>query len=425
MPDRTIAPAYKPVTLPPIPKGRRLVLDNGIPLHWISTGDQEAIRIECLFPAASWMYPHPKVSFFAVKMLLEGTARRSSAQLNQALDLYGAFTETVHTPDYYGITLYTMPRFLENILPILAEVLDSASFPENEWDNLQNIILQQLKVNREQSSWLAGAKFRSALFGENSRYGYSQNEADISALTVGEIRSFYASHIRETPFYLFASGKVEDRSVGLISTYLGKRPVRALPAAPGAVLPGETGFSPEKITVEKPGSSQYTLRLGKKVPGRTHPDYFKSLVTNEILGGYFGSRLMKNIREEKGLTYGISSHLPAWKDSAYFMIATDVNKDSLGVLSDEIRKELASLQSAEVPEEELERVRNVIAGEFARTLGTAFEIGDLHQTTVLCKLPEDFYDTYLDNIRSVTADDVREVARDLLDIETMTEVIVG
>lgn len=402
-----------------------LLLDNGTPLHWISTGDQEAIRIECLFPALSWQHPHPKISFFGVKMLLEGTGSKSSAEIAGALDLYGAFTEIVHTPDYYGLTIYTMPKFLPHVLPVVAEVFDDASFPQQEWDNLLNIVSQQLKVNQEQNSWLAGSKFKAALFGESSRYGYSQNEADLKSLQIEEAKAFYSSFIRKSPFYIFASGKVTDASVELISRHLGSRTIESIPLSSPASPPGQVPVATGRIEVSKSGSSQYTLRMGRKVPGRLHPDYFKALVTNEVLGGYFGSRLMKNIREEKGLTYGISSYLPALRDSAYFMIATDVNKDSLDELLGEIRKEFNILQTQAIADKELERVKNVMSGEFARSLGTAFEIGDLHQTAVICGLPSSFYDTYLDNIRAVTIEDVQSTALDLFDIGQMTEVVVG
>lgn len=425
MPDRKAIPPYKTITSPAIPGSSKLLLDNGIPLHWISTGDQEAIRIECLFPAPSWQYPHPKVSFFGVKMLLEGTSSKSSAEIAQALDLYGAFTEIVHTPDYYGLTVYTMPKFLPHVLPVIAEVFDDASFPQKEWDNLLNIVSQQLKVNLEQSSWLAGSKFKAALFGDSSRYGYSQNEADLSTLQIEEAKAFYSSFIRDAPFYIFASGKVSDASVALIGRYFGSRKV-GHPSLPSpAPLPGLTPTAKGRIEIHKPGSSQYTLRMGRKVPGRLHPGYFKALVTNEVLGGYFGSRLMKNIREEKGLTYGISSYLPALRDSAYFMVATDVNKDSLGELLAEIHKEFDILKTQAITDKELERVKNVISGEFARSLGTAFEIGDLHQTAVICGLPASFYETYLDNIRAVTVEDVQSTALDLFDTGQMTEVVVG
>ncbi len=402
-----------------------LLLDNGIPLHWISTGDQEAIRIECLFPALSWQHPHPKISFFGVKMLLEGTGSKSSAEIARSLDLYGAFTEIVHTPDYYGLTIYTMPKFLPHVLPVVAEVLDDASFPQKEWDNLLNIVSQQLKVNQEQNSWVAGSKFKAALFGEGSRYGYSQNEADLRTLSLEEAKAFYSTSIRESPFYVFASGKITGASVELIGRYLGSRTIKGISLPPPASPPTQHPASTGRIEVSRSGSSQYTLRMGRKVPGRLHPDYFKALVTNEVLGGYFGSRLMKNIREEKGLTYGISSYLPALRDSAYFMIATDVNKDSLGELLGEIRKEFDILQTQTITGKELERVKNVMSGEFARSLGTAFEIGDLHQTAVICGLPSSFYDTYLDNIRAVTVEDVQSTALDLFDIGRMTEVVVG
>jgi zinc protease len=425
MPDRTVAPLFHPLRSPIIPRADKSVLPNGIPTQWVNIGTQEVIRIECIFPAETSLYPHSTASLFASKMMWEGTQTRSSSQISQTLDLYGAFTDTVHTPDYYGLVVYTMPRFLPNILPVLADVLYNASLPEKEWNSLKSILLEQLKVNQEQNSWIARTTFRSKLFGEGSRYGFSQTEDNIRELALDDLKSFYKTNISEAPFYVFASGKVEDQTLKLIETYLGQHPTKPLTAVSPAADGGFPGAPVGRVAIPRDGSSQYTLRIGKRAPRRTDKDFFSLLVTNEILGGYFGSRLMKNIREEKGLTYGISSYLPAMKHASYFMIATDVNKDSLSQISDEIKKEILTLQNEEVSETELARVKKVMAGEFVRSIGTAFEIGDLYQAIAICDLPDDFYDTYLDKIRSVTAEQIQEVARNFLNPDSMMEVVVG
>lgn len=425
MTDRTAAPPFKDIALPLIPPSNRMRLDNGLPLHWVSIGTQEVIRIECIFRAESWLLPHPAVSFFTAKLLWEGTLHRTSAQLSQTLDLYGAFTDTVHTPDYFGLVVYTMPRFLPHILPVLAEVLDEASLPDKEWETLRNITLQQLKINQTQNSWIARSKFRSALFGDDSRYGYSQTEHDLRNLSVETLKSFYAQNIRQSAFSVFVSGKVEMPTLTLIGQYLGKRKI----SGPPVTVPVSASYDSKPVTgridIAREDSSQYTIRIGKRAPLRTDDAFFKILVTNEILGGYFGSRLMKNIREEKGLTYGISSYVPAMKHASYFMIATDVNKNARDQILDEIRNEITTLQTDGVPEAELSRVKKVMSGEFARAVGTAFEIGDLYQAIAVCDLPADFYDTYLEKVRAVTAEDVQLVAKNFLDPASMLEVVVG
>lgn len=423
--DRTVAPQHKNIQLPSIPGSNKTFLPNGIPVQWVNTGLQEVIRIECIFPADSNDFPHPSISFFTSRMMWEGTANRSSAQISQALDLYGAFTDTVHTPDYYGLAVYTMPKFLPQVLPILADVLYCASFPEKEWASLRNIMRQQLMINKTQNAWIARTQFKEALFGRETRYGFSQNEESLETLALEDLHSFYTTYISTAPFSVFASGKVEAHSLAFIEKYLGQQKTNT--PAPSSIA--DTAIDLEtkagRIVIPRRDSSQYTLRIGKKAPVRTADDFFKILVTNEILGGYFGSRLMKNIREEKGLTYGISSYLPALKRASYFMIATDVNKDSLDEILDEIKKEIFCLQKDEISETELSRVKKVMEGEFARSVGTAFEIGDLYQTIAICGLPEDFYDTYLDKIRRVTAEDIQLVARNFLNPDSMLEVVVG
>lgn len=419
------APSYQPITIPSIPTAEKVVLRNGTPCYTLNIGEQEVIRMECLFPANSWIDPHPLMTFFAVKMLLEGTGTRSSAQINNTLDRYGAFTEVVHTADYYGITVYTMPKFLPEILPVIADILENASFPEADWLKLLNISRQQLRVNQEQNSWLANAKFKAALYGGESRYGYSQNEKDLDQIQRETVQNFYKDHIQKASLFIFLSGKVSEQTIDLVESHLGTRMTQSSTSIPAVSPPDTTHQKREFYQIERPDSSQLTLRMGARVIGRKHPHYFKLLVTNEILGGYFGSRLMTNIREEKGLTYGISSHLSNLKESTHFVIGTDVKKDAHPELMEEIHKEIKSLQTEKVDPDELERVKNIMAGEFARSLSTAFEISDLHQSIVLNDLPGDFYDNYLDRIRAVTADDIMYIANEMLQVDQMIEVVVG
>ena len=196
-----------------------------------------------------------------------------------------------------------------------------------------------------------------------------------------------------------------------------------------AVVNGGISFSaamPESVILsEKMESLQSSIRVGRRLFTRHHPDFFPMVITNEVLGGYFGSRLMKNIREEKGFTYGISSNMVSFRNDGYFLIGTDVKKEFTQQTLDEIRKEIHILQAQPVPAAELETVKNFMAGEFVGSLNTPFEIADRYKTILLDELPADFLTTYVTNIRAVSAESIQQMASTYLAEDLLSEVVVG
>lgn len=421
--DRTQAPPYQIIKKVTIPKADTIPLDNGLLLHVINIGEQPVLRLECLFETGSWMEEVDGTSYFAIKMLIEGTESKSGAELSDAFESMGAFTDFSHSADRLGITVYSLKRNLPAILELVKEMITTASFPEKEFEDLRNITLQNLKVNQEKTSWLASTGVRQALFGKQHPYGRIQNESSIEALELSDVRQYYDHFIKHGRFRIIASGQVGEEEIQAINQHFGQLRELDSPYEPGETF--SIPFKPEAEVIERPESIQSSIRIGKRLFTRDDPDYFKLLVTNEILGGYFGSRLMKNIREEKGLTYGISSSVVSLHREGYFMIGTDVNKDLTQLTIDEIHKEIKKLQTELVPEAELQNVKNFMAGEFAGSLNTAFEVADRQKILLLDNLPEDFFDQYITQIHATTAADIMEMANKHLLVEDMVEVIAG
>ncbi len=422
--DRTIAPPFQVIRHINLPTVETLTLDNGLPLHIINIGDQPVIRLEVLFEAGTWYESTPGASYFAIKMLPEGTSTRTSAEISAAFDRVGAFTEMSHTSDRSGIVVYCLARFLPEVLPIVQEIIADATFPEKEWNDLRNITLQNHRVNWEKNAYRATTQFREALFGPKHPYGRRRDEEQIISLAKEEAMACYKSQIQHAPYRLIIAGKVGRGEVEAVNTFLGKG--NSLTATAQSEPTYLNNTTPEKIImVERPESLQSCIRLGKRLFTRHHPDYYKMLVTNEILGGYFGSRLMKNIREEKGLTYGISSNVSTLQHEGYFMIGTDVKKEFTQQTLDEIRKEISLLQTVPVADEELQTVKNFMAGEFAGSLNTAFDVADRQKILIMDGLPADFFERYIEQIHATTAEDILRLAQTYLALDTMTEVIVG
>lgn len=422
--DRTLAPPFRVINRIHLPQAESITLDNGLPLHVINIGEQPVVRLECIFDAGTWYEATPGTSLFTIKMLAEGTSQRASADISEAFDRVGAFTDMSHSFDHLGIVVYCLSRHLSTILPLVQELIAEATFPEKEWEDLRNITLQNHRVNWEKTAYRGTMHFREQLFGDQHPYGRSRSEASIAALPKEAAQQHYKSHIQQSKFRIILSGKVGPDEIKVVNAYLGQK--QSL--QPNGVTTGV--FTTPEVTesaslIERPESLQSSIRFGKRLFTRTHPDYFKMLVTNEILGGYFGSRLMKNIREEKGLTYGISSNIPSLRHEGYFMIGTDVKKEFTQQTLDEIRKEISTLQTAPLESAELQTVKNFMAGEFAGSLNTAFDIADRQKILIMEGLPTDFFDRYIDQIHATTAGDIMEMAQKHLALDTMTEVVVG
>ncbi|TLV00452.1 M16 family metallopeptidase [Dyadobacter luticola] len=421
--DRSLAPDFKVIHSVHFPDPKTYTLDNGLALHVINIGEQPVIRLECIFEAGNWYEEKIGASYFAIKMLPEGVRGMASQEISEAFDKLGAFTEMTHTSDRIGVVVYCLSRFLPEVLSLVGQLIQEATFPEKELQELRNITVQNLKVNKEKNAYLATTEFRAQLFGLDHPYGQSQDETNIANLSPDAILDHYNKFIKNGKFTVVLAGMVSEADVQVVNDTFGKSTFNDAGSqvnfTPGAI------YQNQETVVARPESVQSSIRMGRILFNRHHPDYFRLLVTNEILGGYFGSRLMKNIREEKGLTYGISSHLVALRHEGYFMIGTDVKKEFTQQTIDEIKKEIFKLQTEMVGEEELTTVKNFMAGEFAGSLNTAFEVADRQKVLLLDGLPDDFYKNYINNIHAVTSQDVMAMANLYLQPESMVTVIAG
>jgi zinc protease len=421
--DRTIAPEFKVISHISLPETQSSVLDNGIPLHVINIGEQPVIRLEVIFDAGNWYESDPGASFLAVKMMTEGTQERTSSEISEAFDKLGAFIDMTHSSDRCGIVVYCLSRFLPEVLALVSDLIQHSVFPEKELQDLRNITLQNLRVNKEKTAYLASTALRRALYGASHPYGRSQEEETIQDLPLSSIKSHFTQFIKTAKSTVVLAGQVGLQDVGLVNQFLGQSAVTADFAE--IDHPVKTAYAGQQVLIEKQESVQSSIRMGKRLFDRHHPDYFKMLVANEILGGYFGSRLMKNIREEKGLTYGISSSVVTLAHDGYFMIGTDVKKEFTQQTIDEIKKEIYRLQTELVGAEELQTVKNFMAGEFAGSLNTAFEVADRRKIILLDGLPADFFSQYVAQIHATTAEDIQRMATQYMRPDDMVEVVVG
>ena len=418
--DRTIAPPFVVPAHAELKKVESYKLGNGIPFHELILGDQEVCRLEIIARSGKWYEPRPGVSYFTSKMLLEGTSRYSSREISEKLDYYGAFYEVSPGLDFVAVSFYCLSKYVDEVIPYFVEVIAGASFPEKELETQKKIKIQQIRVNNQKTSALAASGFRKLLFGERHPYGHDLSEAEVEDINTEDLKSFHRQLLFNKP-EIIVSGKISPGELKGLAANFETFPQVAV--APPACRANETPFVREIIPLE--GSLQASLRIGTITVNKYHADHFRIMLLNELFGGYFGSRLMKNIREDKGYTYGIHSSISYMQNAAFWTIGTDVKREVAVSAIEEIGKEMKILKHEPVPAAELETVKNYMTGTFLTSITSPFSLVDKFKSIHFSGLNYDYYDQFLAGIRDATAEDLMRVANDFLKEEEWIQVVAG
>src|SRR5258708_1870078 len=294
--NRLSAPVYSKTFSFELPQPEIIRLNDGLDFFFLSGLQQEVFKFEIIFKAGKWWEHKKGLSHFTAIMLEKGASSKSSREIAGHFDYFGAQIEISLGYDFTSVSLYGLKKHFDKIFSLFWEILTGPSFPENEFDLQKDIFIQNLRVNNEKNSFVASKIIRRNIFGADHPYGSSIEESNISSVTINDISNYFNLHF--SPFEIYLMGNFDEARIQSITKQLSSFRRQNLEEPFFSLVKG----SPiEKVV--KSGSVQSSVRLGKQIINRNHPDYFSLLLLNHILGGYFGSRLMKNIREEKGLTY--------------------------------------------------------------------------------------------------------------------------
>lgn len=392
---------------------------NGINTHSHLDQNSGTFKIELLTKGSQLYSRTSALSQLAIRMLNEGTKSKSGAQLAEAVDSIGSFLEVRPGFDYASVSIYGLAQYFEENLQILSELIYQPLFSENSLENLKNKELDKLKTNLEKSSYISSVNLRKGLFGTDHAYGKHLIEVDITNININEIIDFHNSNTLDFDIYL--AGDLPKDYEKLLAKYILPRKEEL---DPRANISGRVNEN-QNSTYQNPKFVQSSIKFGKRLFNRNDPDYFKFIVTNELLGGFFGSRLMKNIREDKGFTYGIHSNLYSLLHDGYFLIGTDVNKENEQETIDEILKEIKLLQSELVPQEELNTVKNYMIGVFINSFSSPFAGIDKFKTLNSQHIDSGFYSQYVSMVRFISAESIRETANQHLQTNSLTLSIAG
>ncbi len=416
-------PVYIDARLPLI-KPAATRLGNGLPVYFLEGGTEEIVKVEVVFFAGSYYQIKPLVAFATGNLLRYGTIRKTRAEINELFDYYSAHIQVEAQKDIVSVGMFVLGKHLPAAFDLFCEIINEPIFPEKE----MNIFLSNQKqlhiINQKKVQHLARSYFNELIYGEAHPYGYRLLNEDFDKVQREDLVSFHQDWFHAGNAFCIVSGRIPETMATTVKRGLGamKAPVTEEVKPPVYHM---LSSGRRQIQLEMPGALQSAIRVGKQILNRAHPAYHRLKITNALLGGYFGSRLMQNIRQDKGYTYGINSSLVSLLRSGYFFIATQVGADVRKAALDEIYKELEALRSQPASDEELEILKNYLAGNFLRSFDGPFAQAARYKELLVFGMDWSHHEDFLTELKSITAEEIMETAGLYLREEEMMEVVVG
>ncbi len=399
----------------------KFTLDNGVEVYAVNAGAEEVMSLEWVFFAGNWHEEQDLVAATTNFLLRNGTSKKSAFQINEHFEYYGSYLNRACHSETATITLHCLTKKIKDVLPAVRELITDSVMPQEELDIYKQNMKQRLEVNLRKSDFVAGRLIDTYLYGEKHPYGKFSSFEDFDALQREQLVDFYKKYYLQGRLIIFVAGKIPADLPQLLDQWLGDLP--------------NTTHSPSQISVKparekkyrvtnNPEGMQGSIRIARPFPNRHHPDFTKAMVLNTLFGGFFGSRLMSNIREDKGYTYGIHSYLLNHTHESAWAISTEAGKDVSEATIEEVYKEMKRLREEPIDDEELLLVRNYMMGGILGDLDGPFQIIARWKNIVLNDLTEQYFYDSINTIKTIGAGELQELANKYLAPEEFYELVV-
>lgn len=410
------------VKLPPCQKH---VLRNGIEVYSLNMGSEDTLMVNWTFHAGNNYEDKNLVAISTNQLLKNGTSRLSAFELNEHFEYYGAYLSRHSNHETADVVLHCLSRHASELLPVVAEVIADSQFPQNELDIFIQNSKQKLQVSLQKCEFVASRLIDAHLFGEQHPYGKYSNIVDYESINREDLLKFFDQYYRNGRCVIFVAGKLPPGLFELLEKEFGglnlKPPAKGYLSVKHLLNPAT---QKKQLLINDAQGVQAAIRIARPFPNRHHPDFQKAMVLNNIYGGFFGSRLMANIREDKGYTYGIYSYLMNFIQESGWLISTEAGRDVSGATISEIYKEMDELREEEIDEEELRMTRNYMIGTILGELDGPFQVLGRWKNLVLNGLTEEYFYNAIENIKKITAEELQEVAKKYLVPDEFYELVV-
>jgi zinc protease len=421
--NRQDEPAIKPLENFNPPAIFREKLSNGVPVFLIPGGRSGVVRIEWIFKAGKWYESANLQADLCSRMLREGTLKHQAAHIASFFDGYGSNFSTAGGFEQASVSLYTLSRFAGEQLGMIREIIEEPAFPEKELNTILSNRRQRLSIDLEKNDFLANRAFCRHLFGPKHPYGRVTEADQLENRHPEELKDFHQKYYRPENMMLLICGDYSPVLLSALDQLFGKSKFSGS-TIPKPAHPVE-GLSEKVYHLDRPQAVQTSLMAGGRTILKTHPDYHKLFVLNTVYGGYFGSRLMSNIREEKGYTYGIYSSLASYPHDSFIEISADVGKEVRSQAMEEIGREMEILRKEAVDTEELEIVKNYLEGKLLRSTDGPYKMGDALKNLIATGQDENYFREFLTALHTITPEDLLKTAETYFDFAQLYKISVG
>ncbi|MFN5149689.1 MAG: M16 family metallopeptidase [Flavobacteriia bacterium] len=416
--NRTITPELQQIDKIDFVKPQIFDISGETKLFFMQEVPNDTARLDLYFDAGT-VNGKTGIASFVNGLLLSGTTMKTSIQINSEIDGLGGFFESGVSNENAVVTMYSLRENLLPILRIMKDAIQNLALHDHEVEEQINDRRQKFRVNMEKVSFLAQRAFQQRLFND-SLYGRVSREEDFDEISIQELRGFFNENYLKGLSKVVVVGDLSQDEIDEVIDLTGSW-------AKGTKSEFEKNISNLKGSthIVKEGALQTAIRVGRMLFNKTHSDYNDFLILNTIFGDYFGSRLMSNIREDKGYTYGIGTMVAELHEVGYFLIATEVGKEAKDATLKEIQYEMERLQTELVGRDELELVKNYMLGQLLKSADGPYSMTDLYMSVEPYGLELDFYNEAIESINSITPERIMELAKKYLNWNEMTVVSAG
>jgi predicted Zn-dependent peptidase len=425
--NRTIAPPIiDPVAFDiKLPALKKHKLSNGVEVFAVDMGTEDTLMVNWVFYAGNWFENKKAVAAATNFLLKNGTSKRNAFEINEHFEFYGSYLNRACYNETSEITLHTLSKHINELLPVVAELVQDSVFPQEELNIYAQNAQQRLKVNLQKGEFVAGRLIDAYLFGDNHPYGKYLNLGDYAAVQREDVVSFYNEYYKQGRCVIFVAGKLPKDIIETLEKHFGNLPLKPRTGVDEAIRhPLQPATEKRHHIVNDPDGVQSAIRIARPFPNRKHPDFQKVLVLNNVLGGFFGSRLMGNIREEKGYTYGIYSYLMNFTSESGWMVSTEAGRDVTPDTVKEIYYEMQQLRDELIDDEELMMTRNSMIGTILGDLDGPFQVIGRWKNMILNNVDDGYFERGVQIIKTITAKELQELANKYLVAEEFYELVV-
>ncbi len=398
-------------------------LPNGMELFMVKGGAEPVLKMEIVFRAGATYEKKPVAAEVMAGLLSEGTQTLDSVSLAEKIESLGATIFTRGGVDTIRVRLLTLTKFFPDLIEVVTEVVGKPAFDATELKVLIENKIERLKIDLKKNEVLAYRHLTDKIFGPEHPYGRNNDPEDYEAITVEALKTHHQNHIIPQKGMIFLSGFFGEKEIALINETIGRwnpghtNGLEGLHPLPEEIISGYFEY-------DGPQTHQAAIRIGRRLFSQAHPDFNGLYMLNTILGGYFGSRLMMEIRENQGLTYGIYSSVDSFASDGCFYISTETATENTQIVIEAIKKEMKRLQTELIPESELNMARNYLMGHLMTQIDGPFATMDLIKSFKIENLKDSLFAKTIEMIQQITPNELQDLARKYLNLEKWVIIVV-